>query len=418
MSGGATIEVAERVCGPASELGREVFDGIDSLAGHSLLRVLDIAGTPRCAMLVTIREFALEQLEASGEAEALARRHAEAFVDLAEEAAPHLLGPDGQTWNDRLEHDHDNIRAALDWIVRNDAGELGLRMLAAVWRFWQVRGHLVEGDSRAHAVLELPSAAVGNPVLRARAESAAGGISYWRSHPASTHRHYQAALEAARASGDRKLIADALYDFGFAASPETADQMVRYNLGRPWFEESLELYRELDDMPGIASSTWALSMALAAHGDIEGSLALAEQSLELSRDLGDPFRTGWSAHLVGLGRLRTQRAAEAVPYFREALEIFEVAGDRAARLLLLSDLAAVCLERDEPEQHWRFIGAAVRVRDETGVNLFDEAESASFLGWSVRTVPDTEEQRAWLEAGRAMSSEEALAEARAYLDRG
>jgi predicted ATPase/class 3 adenylate cyclase len=417
MAGGATFEAAERVCGPSSELGREVFDGIDSLAGQSLVSVADAAGEPRCTMLVTIREYATERLDASDEADVIARRHAEAFVALAEDAAPHLLGPDGQRWNDRLEREHDNIRAAFDWIVLADAAELGLRLVAAVWRFWQVRGHLVEGDRRTHAVLDLPSVAGQPPALRARAESAAGGISYWRSRPESTHRHYRAALEAARAAGDRKLLADALYEFGFATSPEAGDQQVRFTEGRPWFEESLALYRELGDRPGIASSTWALSMSLAAHDDLEGSARLAEQSLELSRELDDPFRTGWAAHLVGLGRLHAKRPLEAASYFRESLEIFEASGDQAARLLLLGDLAVLSEALGEWEPHWRFIGAALRVRDETGVEIWDETTTARFIGWSTRMTPENDEERTWLEAGRALSSDEAVAAARAYLDR-
>ena len=250
LAGGATLDATERICGPSSELGREVFDGIDSLSQQSLISVADEAGSPRCAMLVTIREYAAEKLTLSGEADSVARRHAQTFLALVEEAAPHLLGPEGQAWNDRIEIEHDNLRAALDWIVRSDEGEMGLRMIAAVWRFWQVRGHLVEADRRVHAVLELSSARAQAAALRSRAESAAGGISYWRLRPASTHRHYAAALEAAREADDPQLIAEALYDYGFAASPDVHGQLERYQQGRPWFEESLGLYRDLDDRPG------------------------------------------------------------------------------------------------------------------------------------------------------------------------
>jgi predicted ATPase/class 3 adenylate cyclase len=418
MAGGANIEHAERVCGPAAELGREVFDGIDSLSQQSLLTLADEAGAPRCAMLVTIREYAAERLAASGEADLVARRHAEMYLALIEEAAPHLLGPEGQAWNDRVEREHDNLRAALHWIVRSDEGELGLRMIAAMWRFWQVRGHLLEGHELAHAVLDLPSVPGQDAALRSRAEAAGGGISYWLGRPDSTHRHYRAALAAAREAGDRKLLADALYDFGFAASPDTGTQLKRYKQGRPWFEESLALYRELDDRPGIASATWALSMALAADGDQGAAASMAEQSLELSRVLGDPFRTGWAAHLVGLVRIAMGEPDAAPPYLREALDIFRSTGDTSGTLLLLIDVAALADARGDRERQWRYAGAASRARDDTGANLVDELSTADFLGVTIRITPETDEERAWFEAGRAMTHEEAIRAAQEYLEGG
>ena len=127
---------------------------------------------------------------------------------------------------------------------------------------------------------------------------------------------------------------------------------------------------------------------------------MAEQSLELSRELGDPFRTGWAAHLVGLIRHRHGRAEEAPAYLREALDIFRGTGDESGTLLMLVDVAALAEARGDPEQQWRHIGAAARARDDTGVNLVDELTTADFLGVHIRVVPETDEESAWLEAGR------------------
>lgn len=416
MAGGGTLDQVEAVCGPASDLGRDVFDGISSLAEQSLIRIADESGTPRCSMLVTIREYAAERLAASGEAEAIARRHAGSYLALLEEAAPMLLGADGQRWNDRLEREHDNIRASLEWIVRSDEGELGLRMVAAAWRFWQVRGHLIEGDERTHAVLGLPSVIVQDPALRSRGESAAGGISYWRSRPEATYRHYSAALDAARETGDKKLLADALYDRGFAASPDAGDQLTRYRDGRPWFEESLAIYRQLKDSPGIASTTWALAMSLAAHEDLEASERLAVQSLELSRELGDPFRTAWAAHLVGLIRLQSNRLIDAGAAFAEALEIFRRSGDESGVILLFADIASLANRRGDYEIRWRLVGAALQWRDESGINLIDEVASGAFLGWDISFEAESDEESVWLERGRRLAREDAISAALEYLD--
>ena len=415
MAGGATIEHTERICGPASDLGREVFDGIGSLSQQSLLSIIDHPEGPRCTMLMTIREFAEDRLAASAEADIIARRHAETYLALCEDAAPQLLGPQGQAWNDRLEREHENFRAALDWIVRDRQAELGLRMVTALWRFWQVRGHLIEGHERTHAVLALPEVATQDAALRSRAEAAAGGICYWLSRPESTHRHYAAALAAAREAGDTKLLADALYDYGFAAVPDATHQRHRYVTGRASFEESLALYRDLDDQAGIASTTWALSMSMAAMGEREAGAALAARSLELSHELGDPFRIGWAAHLVGLNKLALGQSDEARPYLREALGIFRASGDQTGVLLLLVDVAALAQQNGEMAQSWRLIGGADRIRVEDGVDLFTEVDQAAFLGWDVRIVPETAQERRWFDAGADVPRETIIAEASSYL---
>jgi hypothetical protein len=304
MAGTAALELIEDVCGPAAELGREVFEGLDSLSRQSLVRAVDDGAEElRYTMLATIREYARERLEAGDELDVLQRRHAEAFLLLAETAAPHLLGQGGLAWNARLERCHDDLRSALDWVVRADQAELGLRFLSALWRFWQVRGYLLEGEDRAAAVLALPSVADQPHHLLARAEGAAGGIAYWRSDGPATRRHYLRALEHAKASGDRALIAGALYDLGFAAAEDDVRGLDRYLAGEPYFEEALAIHRELGDRAGEASDLWALHQAAGSRGDLAESERLGRETLEISRRLDDPFRTGWSAYTLAIGIL-------------------------------------------------------------------------------------------------------------------
>ncbi|CAN5841932.1 hypothetical protein BH23CHL8_BH23CHL8_26380 [soil metagenome] len=416
ISGGAALPQVEPICGPPEDLGRDVLDGLLSLTEQSLLRVNGSDDPdPRFGMLATIREYAQERLYETAEAGLIQRRHAVAFLALAEEAEPDLLGPDGHRWNDRLESEHDNLRAALDWIVQVGEGELGLRMVAALWRFWQVRGHLQEAAARIDAVLGLPSAGTCGPNLRARAELAAGGISYWRSEPEATFRHYHAALALAGEAGDRGLLAEALYNAGFAPLERFADQAERYRAGRPYMEKSLALYRELGDRPGEASAMWALAGSLAAHGDLAASLEMAGQSLELSRELGDPFRTGWGAHMLGLAPMGGGRLGEAVEAFRESLGIWVGAGDRSGILLLLGDISTLARIRGDEEQSWRLAGAADRIRQETGTDLV--SEEVDFLGWMPpRVDPQTEAERAWFEAGRRLSDDAAVELAQGLLE--
>jgi predicted ATPase/class 3 adenylate cyclase len=404
IAGGARYDQTERVCGPAEELGREVFDGLDSLSQQSLLRVGEDGGEPRYAMLVTIREFAAERLEDSTDAITTHRRHAESFLQLAEEAQPHLLGDQAADWNDRLEREHDNLRAALAWTIADDEPELGLRLVIALWRFWQVRGHLDEASERIEAVLSMPSVASQPPELRARAHSAAGGIAYWRSDARATHRHYAQALALARESGDRHLLADALYDAGFAPLPEPGSQAERMRAGGASMREALELYRELGDEAGIARSLWALSMSVAADGDVATAMTYAEESLEMSRRRGDRFQAGWAAHMVGLGSLYLDRVAVAARHFGESFETWVAAGDRSGITLLVFDLALLAKKRAAHERRWRLMGAAEKLRVETGTDIVNE--QVDFLGWEKIDDPTEGDELRWFEEGRRLDLDE------------
>ena len=157
--GGWTIEGAESVCGD----DREIVDGLASLTDKGLLRLEGTDEEPRFSMLETIREYALERLETSGEVSERRRCHADYFLALVEEAAPNLIGTGSHAeWLDRLERDYANLRAALDWFEASDESSEALRLAAALWRFWDLRGHLVEGRHRLESALrgdERPTAA-------------------------------------------------------------------------------------------------------------------------------------------------------------------------------------------------------------------------------------------------------------------
>jgi predicted ATPase/class 3 adenylate cyclase len=410
LAGPTSLELIEQVCGPSTELGREVFEGLDSLVHQSLVRPVEVAGLPepRFTMLATIREYAHERLVEVGEADRLERRHATAFLSLAETAAPHLLSRDGPTWNDRLEREHDDLRAALDWSVRQDEAEFGLRLITALWRFWQVRGHLVEGEARAREVLGLPSVASQSNDVVARAEGAAGGISYWRSDGPTTRRYYASALDHARAAGDRALLAQALYDYGFAVAGDEVKGLERYIAGEPFFEQARVIHRELGDRAGETSDLWALHQAAGSRGDIERSEQLGRETLELSRLLDDPFRTGWAAYTLATTILgpELQRLDEAIVLLEESLGLFADAGDRSGILLNVMTIAQSALRAGASEAGWRLIGAGRRANREIGADLVNESFA---LGISdARFTPETPDEQRSYDEGWRMSEAEAI----------
>src|SRR5438309_1898102 len=212
--GGGMLQQVETICGPAKELGGDVLDALSSLVEHSLVRQTEVAGEPRFRMLVTIREFALERLAESEERDLLRMRHARAYLAFAEEARPHVQESDQRHWLDLLELEHDNLRAALESSIGDRRVADACRLVYALWRFWQVRGHLVEGGRWCERVLALPTAEIPPLVLMSALEASAG-IAYWRGDTQTSGDGYLKAAEIARVHGDDAAQANAEYNLSF-----------------------------------------------------------------------------------------------------------------------------------------------------------------------------------------------------------
>src|SRR5215204_5303846 len=173
FSGGRTLEAIEEICDPEGEL--EALEGVESLLEKSLLRQEEgVEGEPRFVMLETVHEYAREKLQESGEEQEIKRAHAHYFLTLAEEADPELKGPDQLEWFERLEAEHDNIRAALSWALERNEAELALRLGGALWWFWLVRGYHSEGRRWLEEALATDERR--SPEVRAMALAGAGAL--------------------------------------------------------------------------------------------------------------------------------------------------------------------------------------------------------------------------------------------------
>ena len=184
FSGGRTLEAIEAICDAEGDLPVDAFEGVSSLLDKSLLRQEEGPnGEPRFVMLETVHEFAREKLRQSAEAEEIKRVHAEYFLTLAEEAYPELRGPDQLEWLERLEAEHDNMRAALSWALERKEAEVALRLGGALWWFWSVRGYHSEGRRWLEAALAIEGR--GSPEVRAMALAGVGnaGVEPGRSRP-------------------------------------------------------------------------------------------------------------------------------------------------------------------------------------------------------------------------------------------
>jgi predicted ATPase/class 3 adenylate cyclase len=397
---GAAIEQAEAVCGPAEEIDVDVVTGLDDLADQSLLRRMPDFEQPRLLMLQTIREFANDRLQASGEAEAVRERHARAYAELAESTQGGLFGDGRKAALDRLERDHDNFRTALDWAIAMARADIAMRVAAGMWRFWQMRGHLREGRARLEAALAMPGTQA-HPDLRRSALEAAGGVAYWQADMDAAARWYEECLALTRAAGDRAAIANAAYNASFPYAVGDTNR----SKALPLLEEALAIYRELDDRPGIAKCLWAIGNVYHFEHDFDAAIGPLDEAIVHFRELGDSFGLGWGMHTRAMVAIHKDDAGTAGRLVAEALELFSKAGDVSGITILCDDAAHVARLRGDRLRSLRLAGASAALQAQSGTDL---AAVANVVG--VRPAPDEsipEEVQAWRE-GAAMSAGEVV----------
>jgi predicted ATPase/class 3 adenylate cyclase len=357
-AGGWSLENAEAVCDPDRSLGVDVLGALGSLVDKSLVRRSDTAGEePRFRMLQVIREYGLERLQEAGEFTACNDRHLAVFARLAERAEPELTGPEARMWLDRLEVDHDNIRAALRWALTAGHVETGLLFAGRLWRFWHLRGYLGEGLAMIDELLASP-AGEGHSPGRAKALNGAGGLAYWKNDFATARSRYEEQLTLNRDLGDRAGLAEAHYNLGFlAAIPGDHDEAVRQ------YEAALTLWRETGDEAGIGGVLLGLALVQYLQRDFERADATAIEAIDHARRTGDSYR---EASALGI-RIRTAIALGRLEVAREtggqALQMFAESGDPTGVAMLLDDMGVLTLREGSPTRALRLAGAAEAVRE-------------------------------------------------------
>jgi tetratricopeptide (TPR) repeat protein len=257
-------------------------------------------------MLETIREFAMEKAVERGVWAELRARHAELFVEMTEEFGRNVLARDTRAWLDRFAQDHDNVRAAISWATETGATELALRIGAASWRFWQMRGHLVEGLDRVERALALPDRA-DHPRVAADALDAAAGLAYWLADSERSRAWYIAEIDLRRELDDRPGLANALYGIAFTWAILELQNEASAREATSYINDALATYRELGDEAGIARCEWALGNILWGSGMTVDAREHAEHAHELFLKVGDRFMTGWASYTLGLAASSARR---------------------------------------------------------------------------------------------------------------
>ena len=304
--GGWTLEAAEGVTDAD-------LDTLQSLVDKSLIRVRD---TGRFLMLETIREFAAERLAASGEADELRGRHAAFFLALAEEAEPHVF-KDDLAWLNRLEADHDNLRAALDEFAAEGRVDRFQRMAAALWRFWYLRSHPVEGLRVLTTAVELDDRATPD---RAAALRGASVMAQALGDEAAGLRFAQQALELDRALGNQWGIAYSTMMIANCLS-EAHDDTRDMAAARDRMAEAAELFERIGDRHYGLIATHNQGWILGDLGDREGERRIHEESLRMARERGNASIEADALAQLGMAAGAEGRLDDAVRLLREAIKI-------------------------------------------------------------------------------------------------
>ncbi|HLZ61381.1 MAG TPA: tetratricopeptide repeat protein [Ktedonosporobacter sp.] len=372
---GCTLEAIEEVC-PIEEFHSDLLDILNSLVDKSLLRQQwQESEEARFMLLSTIREFAQEQLAATEKEAELLQRHLFYYLKLAEQANPALIGSEQKLWLNRLEGEHDNLQAALDWCEQNKQTEVGLRLAGSLWRFWLMHGHLYTGRSWLERLLSEDDTAppqvkakalegafilacrqkdherattlanealqlaqpLGLEEVMSSAYATLAEISMSRGDSQHATELFEKSLQLERTLGNKRGVAGLLNNLG-----NVALQQGKVHRSAMLLEESLFYFREIGDKLSIASVLNNLGEVERHRRNFEQAAILYEESLQLSRELH--YTWGIAAALVNLGDVTyvLKKYEPALHTYQESLQLFYELGDKLGVVLCLEGIATVC----------------------------------------------------------------------------
>ncbi len=296
FNGGFSLEAAEAVCADGVIDSYAVLDLLSRLVDKSLVLADDLGPEPRYRLLETIRLYARDRLLESGETDPVRHRHLEWFLTYAERAEPELGSAAGPSWMDRLDAEHDNLQAALEWAEITGHHETVLRLATALSLFWEARGHRHQGIggrwfARALAVDHGPSTA------RARALWAAAHMGIYGGDALTTITWAPQALAVADAVGDQRTVARAGITTNYFRSLFAPEE------GMAGLTEGIELARSIGDDWAVADGLKMMTIAWSTLGDDDRGLAVAQELAQVAERLGNKFFMAWSQAAIGYGAL-------------------------------------------------------------------------------------------------------------------
>lgn len=368
--GGCSVEQAEEIH------GSDVIDDLTALIDKSLVRREEHDGEIRFTMLETIHDYASQKLNESGRAGTIARKHAEYFLKIAEMAEPHLTGPEQRQWLDLLAREHDNFREVFRWARNNDEGEIGLRLGAALWRFWVVRGFMIEGESRLRSVLTLTGAAAPTR-YRAKTLNGLGTIV----HESSSHANAKPVLEESlsiwRILDDRNGVATTLNSLGWIAMFE-ADHARCRDLSN----EAMAIHREAGNKRGVAVSLNNIGWSAVNQSRLTEALTCFEKSMTLREELGDERGVAFLEVNAGWALVKAGRHEEALRRLERGIGVVTSLGDQQLRSWALSMIGNLWEDLGDYGRALPLLSESIAIMSEVGniwTIIFEQCSLARVL---------------------------------------
>ncbi|MCW5935765.1 MAG: tetratricopeptide repeat protein [Fimbriimonadaceae bacterium] len=382
FAGGWTLEATERVVSGKEIEDWETLDLLTSLVDKSLVVPEPLGDAMRYRLLESVRQYAREKLDGGGEGAAVRSRHRDFFLALAEEAEPQLKGAGQAEWLNRLEQEHDNLRAALEWSTGEADPAQALRLCGALWRFWMARGHFTEGRNWCRQALALASGEGPDPA-RAEALNGAGVLDFMQGEFSAARASFEDSLAEYRALADRQGLASLLNNLG-----NVAKVLGDFPSARGSYEESLAIRRDIGDKYGTAASLDNLGNVVHNLGDYETAQAHYEESLAIRQEIGD--RSGEANALNNLGIAASangdNQAARA--YLEACLQIRTELGDRVGVATALLNLGLVAHEQGDTDAARAFFERSLAIQKETGSRTI-ESDTHAQLGYLALSLGDT-----------------------------
>ncbi|MEJ7849632.1 MAG: protein kinase [Pyrinomonadaceae bacterium] len=418
FAGGVRLEAAEEIVGGAlrvvsensplttdNQLMTNVLDGITSLVDKSLLIQKEQPdGEARFRMLEVVRDFAFESLDTAGETHAVRRIHAEHFVAFAERAEPFVQAAQSAEWLDRLEEEHDNLRAAMRWSLDNDPS-MAVRLAVALRNYWLLHSHLSEGYAWLKAASE-HSGRLAAP-LRFKLMNGLGLVAKWRGDYEIAGNAYADGLIAGKEADDKQGIALSSRGLGLVAM-----QRGDIQASKEYFESGLKISRELDDKFGIALSLSFLGDLARTEDDSGAARPLFEEALKLFRELDNKSAISDTLNNLGAAALGDGDPQAAAKHFAEALKAATELGNKITISCSLDGFGAIAANRGEFDLAARLSGAAKNLRESIGYKI-EPAERVfrdAYLS-KVQEVIEKHSFEAEQKRGREMLLDDACTEA-------
>jgi predicted ATPase/DNA-binding SARP family transcriptional activator/TolA-binding protein len=349
---------------PNTQHPSDVLDLLASLVDKSLVVAEEQKGVTRYRLLETVREYAVEKLQESGETERIKARHRDWFLALAEVAEPQLRGSEQQEWLDRLEREHDNLRTALAWCAEEEAGvEAGLRLAGALGPFWNTRGHLTEGRNHLQRALERRGVQPYKQ-MRAQALRWAGSMARYQGDYERARALIEESLDLCNEMQDSSGIAQATGILGALAV-----QQSDYDRARRLLEECLDFYRKLESRGGITFALMNLGNVLRRQGDYEQARHLYEETLRLSKESGDKYYLSQTLHNLAVLAAEQGDHEQARRQYEEAETLFRELGDRYCLAQTQYNLGNLAYTRGDYNQSHRQYEECLNLFRETGHRL-------------------------------------------------